>query len=97
VAGSSPMDPATTVATGLIAVIPSIAEAAEALVEGTIAALLPILWLLVLALHLARPYMLQTLKKFTLRLGADLWWLLYRGVRDLLIVITFMLSLDFAV
>jgi flagellar biosynthesis protein FliQ len=85
-------EPATVVSSGLIAIIPSISEAAEALVEGTIAALLPILWLLVLALHLARPYMLQNLEKFTLRLGADLWWLLYRGIRDLLIVITFMLS-----
>jgi hypothetical protein len=28
--------------------------------EGTLAAVLPILWLLMLALHLARPYMLTS-------------------------------------
>lgn len=86
------MEPSTLVATGLIGVLPSVSEAAEAVVEGTIAALLPILWLILVAVHLARPYMVQNLEKFTLRLGADLWWLAYRGTRDLLLVITFMLS-----
>lgn len=90
--GASAMEPAAMVAVGLVGVIPSISEAAEALVEGTIAALLPILWLLTLALHLARPYMLQNLQKFTLRLGADLWWLIYRGARDFVVLLTFMLS-----
>lgn len=66
----------------------------HALGHATVAVLLPILWALVLALHLARPYMLQNLQKFTLRLGADRWWLTYRGARDLLVVITLMLTVS---
>ena len=58
----------------------------EPFVEGTIAAALVLLWMLVVALHLARPYMLATLQKFTLRLAADLWWIIYVALRDLLVV-----------
>ena len=75
--------------------IPSTYEAAEVFVEGTIAAALGIMWLLVLALHLARPYMLNVVRKFSLRLGADLWWLVYLAARDLVMVITFLLSTIF--
>ena len=46
-------------------------------VEGTIAAALVVLWLLSLALHLGAAYMVRTTGKFTLRLGADLWWIIY--------------------
>lgn len=56
----------------------------ETFVEGTIAAALVALWLLAFALHIARPYMVANLHKFTLRLGADLWWILYVGLRDIL-------------
>ena len=59
-------------------------DAGESFIEGTIAAVLVMLWLVVLALHLARPYMLHTLGKFTLRLGADLWWIIYVAIRDIL-------------
>jgi hypothetical protein len=76
----------------LIDRIPSTYESAEIFVEGTIAAALPIVWLLMLALHLARPYMLNVLQKFSLRLGADIWWLVYLGARDLLVVVGFLLS-----
>lgn len=79
----------------LIDRIPSTYESAEIFVEGTIAAALPIVWLLILALHLARPYMLNVLQKFSLRLGADIWWLVYVGARDLLIVVGFLLSTIF--
>lgn len=79
----------------LIDRIPSTYESAEIFVEGTIAAALPIIWLLILALHLARPYMLNVLQKFSLRLGADIWWLVYLGARDLLIVVGFLLSTIF--
>ena len=58
-------------------------DAGEAFVEGTIAAALVVLWLLALALHLGRGYMVRTTGKFTLRLGADLWWIIYVGLRDL--------------
>lgn len=75
--------------------IPSTYEAAEVFVEGTIAAALPMLWLLIVALHLARPYMLNVVQKFSLRLGADLWWLVYLAARDLLTVITFLMSTIF--
>jgi hypothetical protein len=70
-------------------------DAGESFVEGTIAAGLVMLWLVVLALHLARPYMLRTLRKFTLRLGADLWWIVYVAVRDLLTVQIFLGSFIF--
>jgi hypothetical protein len=59
-------------------------DAGESFVEGTIAAALVAVWMLVLALHIARPYMVANLHKFTLRLGADLWWILYVGLRDVL-------------
>lgn len=77
------------------AVYNSITGAGESVLEGTVAALLPILWFAVLALHLARPYMLRVVTKFSLRLGADLWWLIYVSIRDLLIFVTFVMSLQF--
>lgn len=75
--------------------IPSFFAAAEVFLEGTIAAALVLIWLLIVALHLARGYMLLTLKKFTLRLGADLWWLIYLALRDGLVVVAFILSFMF--
>ena len=70
-------------------------DAGETFVEGTIAAVLVALWLIVLSLHLARPYMLATLQKFTLRLGADLWWIIYVGARDFLLANLFLGSFIF--
>jgi len=70
-------------------------DAGEGFLEGTIAAALVALWLLVLGLHLARPYMVGTLHKFTLRLGADLWWIIYIAIRDLLLVQVFLGSFIF--
>ncbi len=78
-----------------VADIPSFFEAAEIFLEGTIAAVLVLLWLLVVALHLARSYMLANLQKFTLRLGADLWWIVYLALRDGLVVLAFVLSFMF--
>lgn len=75
--------------------IPDFFEAAEMFLEGTLAAVLVVLWLLTVALQVARPYMLANLQKFTLRLGADLWWLVYLALRDGLLVMTFVLSLMF--
>src|SRR5512143_3267684 len=65
-------------------------DAGESFVEGTIAAALVAFWLIVLALQISRPYMLRNLRKFTLRLGADLWWIIYVALRDLLIVSLFL-------
>jgi hypothetical protein len=59
-------------------------DAGESFIEGTIGAGLVALWLLALALHIARPYMVANLHKFTLRLGADLWWIIYVALRDIL-------------
>jgi hypothetical protein len=67
----------------------------EQVLENTMAILLPVLWLAVVALHLARPYMLQMIPRFTLRLAADIWWILYVAIRDLVIVITFIFSIMF--
>lgn len=70
-------------------------DAGEAFVEGTIAAALVALWLLTLALHIARPYMVRNLHKFSLRLGADLWWIVYVALRDILLVQVFLGSFIF--
>ncbi len=59
----------------------------------TAAAMLPAFWILTLALHLSRPYMLRMLHKFTLRFGADIWWLAYVLVRDGVMLVTFSLGI----
>jgi hypothetical protein len=71
----------------------------QALVQGgstwliaTIVAFLPVLWTMTLVLHLGRPYVLRTLRRCGLRLGADVWWMTYILMRDALIVLTFALS-----
>jgi hypothetical protein len=69
--------------------------AAEQFIEGTIAAALVALWLLAVALHLGRPYMLALTRKFTLRLGADLWWTIYVGMRDIFLLQVFLGSFIF--
>ncbi|GAC1398082.1 MAG: hypothetical protein NVSMB49_05270 [Ktedonobacteraceae bacterium] len=71
----------------------------QALVQGgslwmvsTIVAFLPALWTMTLMLHLGRPYILRTLRRCGLRLGADIWWMSYLLIRDALLLITFGLS-----
>jgi hypothetical protein len=71
----------------------------QALVQGgsqwlvsTIVAFLPVLWTMTLMLHLGRPYVLRTLRRCGLRLGADIWWMSYILLRDAAIVMTFGLS-----
>lgn len=77
------------------AIASALSNGGEQLVEGTLAAVLPILWMLMLALHLARPYMINVVQKFSLRLGADIWWLAYVAIRDFVILLTFGLSFMF--
>jgi hypothetical protein len=77
------------------AIATAFSDAGEQLLEGTLAAILPILWLLMLALHLGRPYMLKIVQKFSLRLGADIWWLAYVAIRDFAILVTFAFSFMF--
>jgi hypothetical protein len=62
---------------------------------ATIAAFMPALWAFTLTLHLARPYILRTLAKLSLRFGADVWWLTYILLRDAVTIITFGLSVIF--
>ena len=77
------------------AVYAAIVGSGESIIEGTVVAILPVLWFLAISVHLARPYILNVVTKFSLRLGADLWWLVYASARDLLIVVTFVLSIQF--
>lgn len=70
-------------------------DAGEAFVEGTIAAAMVVLWIVALGLHIARPFMVRSTEKFTLRLGADLWWIIYVGLRDVFVVQVFLGSFIF--
>jgi len=74
----------------------------SALVQGgsqwliaTIVAFLPALWTMSLMFHLGRPYVLRTLRRCGLRLGADVWWMSYLIIRDALMLVTFALSFIF--
>ncbi|HMA37712.1 MAG TPA: hypothetical protein VKY74_24880 [Chloroflexia bacterium] len=77
------------------AIIKGINAGAEQFLEGTLAAMLPVIWLAILGLHLGRPYILQMIDRFTLRLGADLLWLVYVASRDLLIITGVVMSFMF--
>ncbi len=77
------------------AIVTGINAGAEQFLEGTLAAILPVLWLAILGLHLGRSYILDMIDRFTLRLGADLLWLVYVAIRDLLIVSGVVMSFMF--
>jgi hypothetical protein len=77
------------------AIITGVNAGGEQFLEGTLAAVLPIFWLAILGLHLGRPYILDMIDRFTLRLGADLLWLIYAALRDLLIVSGVVMSFMF--
>jgi hypothetical protein len=77
------------------AIVQAIIQGGRQWVVSTIAAMLPSLWVLTIILHLARPYMLRTVKKLSLRFGADVWWLSYVLVRDGVMLTTFALSMIF--
>jgi hypothetical protein len=77
------------------AIISGLNAGGEQFLEGTLAAALPVIWLAILGLHLGRPYILDMIDRFTLRLGADLLWLVYIALRDLLIVSGVVMSFMF--
>lgn len=77
------------------AIIDGINAGGEQFLEGTLAAALPIVWIALLGLHLGRPYILTMIDRFTLRLGADLLWLVYVAIRDILIVSGVVMSFMF--
>ncbi len=61
-------------------------------VEETIAVVILLLMVLAISLQLARGYFLRILRKFTLRLTADLWWLIYILLRDLTVFLVLFLG-----
>src|SRR5947209_16666673 len=77
------------------AIIIGINAGGEQFLEGTLAAVLPVIWLALLGLHLGRPYILDMIDRFTLRLGADLLWLIYIALRDILIISGVIMSFMF--
>ena len=77
------------------AIVQGINAGAEQFLEGTLAAMLPVIWLALLGLQLGRPYILDMIDRFTLRLGADLLWLIYIGLRDFLIISGVVMSFMF--
>ena len=77
------------------AIISGIGAGGEQFLEGTLAAALPIIWLAIIGLHLGQPYILDMIDRFTLRLGADLLWLVYVALRDLLVVSGVVMSFMF--
>lgn len=61
--------------------------------ETTIAVAMVFVTAMAFSLQIARGYFLRTLEKFTLRLGADIWWLAYVLIRDALIFLSFVMGL----
>ncbi len=77
------------------AIVGGINSGLEQFLEGTLAAVLPVIWLALLGLYLGRPYILDMIERFTLRLGADLLWLIYVGIRDFLVITGVVMSFMF--
>lgn len=61
--------------------------------ETTIAVIIQLLVILALSIQIARVYFLRILRKFTLRLAADIWWLLFIILRDASIFLTVFLGI----
>ena len=63
--------------------------------ENTIAVLLTLISILAISIQVARGYFLRVLRKFTLRVAADIWWLIFVILRDasifLMVFLGFML------
>ncbi len=57
-------------------------NAATIYTENTITVMLTLLTILAISIQVARGYFLRVLKKFTLRVAADVWWLIYVLLRD---------------
>lgn len=77
------------------AIVEAIIQGGRQWLVSTIAAMLPSLWVITIILHLARPYVFRTIRKLSLRFGADVWWLGYVLVRDGVMLTTFALGLVF--
>lgn len=81
----SPDDIATAITNALV-------QGGSQWLVATIVAFLPVLWTMSLILHLGRPYVIRTLRRCGLRLGADVWWMSYLLMRDAVLLMTFALS-----
>ncbi|MGO8946133.1 MAG: hypothetical protein ACLQUY_00425 [Ktedonobacterales bacterium] len=88
IAALSPTDVANAITNALI-------TGGSTWLAATIVAFLPALWTMTLILHLGRPYVLRTLRRCGLRLGADVWWMSYLLMRDAVLLVTFGLSFIF--
>jgi hypothetical protein len=84
----TPDDVANAIATAL-------RQGSEQFIVPTVAAFIPAVWSMVLIFHLSRPYILRTIRKLSLRFGADVWWLSYVLARDAVMIIAFVLGLIF--
>ncbi len=62
---------------------------------GSMVAALPLLWVAALVFYLMRPYAIRTLRKLSMRFGADVFWLSYVLLRDGMLIATFVTSLIF--
>ncbi|MGZ3644824.1 MAG: hypothetical protein ACXWPS_08955 [Ktedonobacteraceae bacterium] len=77
------------------AITSALLQGGQSWLIASIVAFLPALWTMALMMHLGRPYVLRTLRRIGLRLGADVWWMSYLLIRDALLLITFGLSFIF--
>jgi hypothetical protein len=77
------------------AIATALRQGSQQFIVATVAAFVPALWTMVLIFHLSRPYMLRTIRKLSLRFGADVWWLSYVLFRDAVMIITLVLGLIF--
>lgn len=57
-------------------------SAAAVYTENTLAVLLTLITIVAVSVQIARGYFLRVLRKFTLRLAADMWWLMFVILRD---------------
>jgi hypothetical protein len=76
-------------------IVSGINDGLEQFLEGTLTAVLPVIWLAILGLHIGRPYILEWIDRFTLRLAADLLWIVYVLLRDLLAITGVVMSFMF--
>ncbi len=70
-----------------------IVSAGSIWLESTIAVAMVFVTAMAFSLQIARGYFIRVLNKFTLRLGADIWWLAYVLIRDGLIFLSFVMGL----
>ena len=70
-----------------------IVSAGSVWLETTIAVAMVFVTSMAFSLQIARGYFTRVLNKFTLRLGADIWWLAYILIRDGLIFVSFVMGL----